>query len=118
MNIAIDDVMIMFRIEGCARRHPRSSADCVALTVMTNGMTPSATVAYAHSLMRCGVLGIDIPMLPLPKNRPAFVDDVGGGGFWICDAVGARDWRMEYVRCMVAVYVRVVEWCMSVWARV
>lgn len=33
-------------------------------------------------------------MLPLPKNRPAFVDDVGGGGFWICDAVGARDWRI------------------------
>lgn len=36
-------------------------------------------------------------MLPLPKNRPALVDDEGGGGFWICDAVGARDWRMEYV---------------------
>jgi hypothetical protein len=34
-------------------------------------------------------------MLPLPKNRLLFVDDAGGGGFWICDAVGARDWRME-----------------------
>lgn len=34
------------------------------------------------------------------------VDDEGGGGFWICEAVGARDWRMEYVRCMMAV----VEW--------
>jgi hypothetical protein len=25
------------------------------------------------------------------------VDEDGGGGFWICDAVGARDWRIEYV---------------------
>jgi len=41
------------------------------------------------------------PMLLLPKKRPAFVDDAGGGGFWICDAVGARDWRIEYVRCMM-----------------
>jgi hypothetical protein len=42
-------------------------------------------------------------MLALPKKRPAFVDDEGGGGLWICDAVGARDWRMLYVRCMMAV---------------
>ena len=40
-------------------------------------------------------------MLDLPKIRPALVEEDGGGGFWICDAVGARDWRMEYVRCMV-----------------
>lgn len=39
----------------------------------------------------------DVPMFPLPKNRPALVEDDGGGGFWICDAVGARDWRIEYV---------------------
>ena len=42
------------------------------------------------------------PRLDLPKKRPDFVDEAGGGGFWIWDAVGARDWRMEYVRCMVA----------------
>lgn len=29
-------------------------------------------------------------MLLLPKMRPAFVEDDGGGGFWICEAVGAR----------------------------
>jgi hypothetical protein len=45
----------------------------------------------------------DVPMLALPKNRPAFVEDDGGGGFWICDAVGARDWRMLYVRCILLV---------------
>jgi hypothetical protein len=48
--------------------------------------------------------GSHIPILALPKKRPAFVDDDGGGGFWICDAVGARDWRMLYVRCILAVY--------------
>ena len=42
-----------------------------------------------------------LPTLALPKNRPDLVEDAGGGGFWICEAVGARDWRMEYVRCMV-----------------
>lgn len=41
-------------------------------------------------------------MLALPKRRPPLVEDDGGGGFWICEAVGARDWRMEYVRCMMA----------------
>jgi hypothetical protein len=46
---------------------------------------------------------MDIPMLVLPKNLPLLVVAEGGGGFWICEAVGARDWRMEYVRCMMAV---------------
>lgn len=45
---------------------------------------------------------IYLPTLTLPKRRLDFVDDGGGGGFWICAAVGARDWRMEYVRCMIA----------------
>ena len=40
-------------------------------------------------------------MLALPKKRPDFVEEDGGGGFWICEAVGARDWRIEYVRCML-----------------
>jgi hypothetical protein len=40
-------------------------------------------------------------MLLLPKNLPALVEDDGGGGFWICEAVGARDWRIEYVRCIL-----------------
>lgn len=44
-------------------------------------------------------------MLLLPKKRPCFVEDDGGGGFWICDAVGARDWRIEYVRCILSVNV-------------
>jgi len=48
--------------------------------------------------------GCHIPILALPKKRPALVDDDGGGGFWICDAVGARDWRMLYVRCILVVY--------------
>ena len=30
-----------------------------------------------------------------PNRRPPFVDEDGGGGFWICDAVGARELRME-----------------------
>lgn len=47
-------------------------------------------------------------MLVLPKNLPLLVVAEGGGGFWICEAVGARDWRMEYVRCMMAVVVGVV----------
>ena len=51
---------------------------------------------------------MDIPMLVLPKNLPLLVVAEGGGGFWICEAVGARDWRMEYVRCMMAVVVGVV----------
>lgn len=25
----------------------------------------------------------------------------GGGGFWSCEAVGALEWRIEYVRCIV-----------------
>ena len=35
------------------------------------------------------------PTLLLPKKRPDLVEDEGGGGFCICEAVGARDWRME-----------------------
>ena len=42
-------------------------------------------------------------MLLRPNNLFALVEDDDGGGVWICDAVGARDWRMEYVRCMFAV---------------
>ena len=32
------------------------------------------------------VLTLNIPMLALPKKRPLFVEEEGGGGFWICDA--------------------------------
>lgn len=45
--------------------------------------------------------GKDSPTPPFPKNRPDFVEEDGGGGFWICEAVGARLCRMEYVRCMM-----------------
>jgi len=34
-------------------------------------------------------------MLALPKNLPLLVVEEEGGGFWICEAVGARDWRIE-----------------------
>lgn len=40
-------------------------------------------------------------MLARPKSLLLLVDEAGGGGFWIWDAVGARDWRIEYVRCMM-----------------
>jgi hypothetical protein len=43
------------------------------------------------------------PKWALPKKRLAFVDEGGGGGFWRSEAVGARDWRMEYVRCILGV---------------
>jgi hypothetical protein len=36
-----------------------------------------------------------------PNSRVDLVDDGGGGGFCSCEAVGARDWRIEYVRCMM-----------------
>jgi hypothetical protein len=42
-------------------------------------------------------------MLPLPKKRPCLVEEGGGGGLCNCDAVGARDWRMEYVLCIFKV---------------
>ena len=48
--------------------------------------------------------GKDSPTPPLPKNRPDLVEEDGGGGFWICEAVGARLCRMEYVRCMMGDY--------------
>jgi hypothetical protein len=53
-------------------------------------------------------------MLAFPKKRPLFVDDDGGGGFWICDAVGARDERMLYVRCILLVCCeRVCVWVLN-----
>ena len=48
----------------------------------------------------------DLPTPPLPKKRPDFVEEDGGGGFWICEAVGARLCRIEYVRCMLVVLSR------------
>ena len=45
---------------------------------------------------------LDEPILPLPKSLPALVEEDCGGGFSICDAVGARDWRIEYVRCILS----------------
>jgi len=45
--------------------------------------------------------GTSSPMFPLPKNRPALVEDGGGGGFCSSEAVGARDERIEYVRCIL-----------------
>lgn len=37
----------------------------------------------------------NVPKLLRPNSRPDLVLDGGGGGFSICEAVGARDWRME-----------------------
>lgn len=36
-----------------------------------------------------------LPMPPFPSQRLDLVVDIGGGGFSICAAVGARDWRIE-----------------------
>lgn len=40
------------------------------------------------------------PKFVPPNSLPTFVELGGGGGRSICDCVGARDWRMEYVRCI------------------
>ena len=37
----------------------------------------------------------------LPNSLPDLVEEDGGGGVSICEAVGARDWRIEYVRCIL-----------------
>lgn len=39
--------------------------------------------------------GSDSPKLLRPKIRLVFVVEGGGGGFSSCEAVGARDWRIE-----------------------
>ncbi len=47
-------------------------------------------------------------MLALPKKRPLFVEDDGGGGFWICDAC---------IEVSAAAYVHSKgRWCLP-WAR-
>jgi hypothetical protein len=55
---------------------------------------------------------------PFPKNLPDFVLEVGGGGFWSCEAVGARDCLIEYVRCMIADYGRRLMECVVVMVKV
>jgi hypothetical protein len=37
----------------------------------------------------------DSPMPPFPSHLPLLVVDSGGGGLSTCEAVGARDWRIE-----------------------
>jgi hypothetical protein len=57
----------------------------------------TATSQIQESLPRMGPVQNwlqNVPMLAFPKKRPLFVEDDGGGGFWICDAVGAREERM------------------------
>ena len=41
------------------------------------------------------------PMLLLPNSLPPLVELICGGGVSSCEAVGARDWRIEYVRCIL-----------------
>jgi hypothetical protein len=48
--------------------------------------------------------GATLPRFVFPKRRPDLVDDCGGGGVCSSEAVGARDERIEYVRCMMAVW--------------
>jgi hypothetical protein len=43
-------------------------------------------------------------MFAFPNRRPDLVDEGGGGGFCSSEAVGARDERIEYVRCMMLVW--------------
>ena len=56
-----------------------------------------------HMKSRDSRRALSLPRLALPNKRLDLVDEVGGGGFWICDAVGARDWRIEYVLCILKV---------------
>ena len=49
------------------------------------------------------MIKLNLPRELLP-NRRFLVEEVCGGGFSICEAVGARDWRMEYVRCILRRY--------------
>jgi hypothetical protein len=45
---------------------------------------------------RIGIaLQLHSPMPPFPNHLPLLVVDGGGGGLSICEAVGARDWRIE-----------------------
>ena len=66
----------------------------------------SLDIAYRFTLDEKGMetgleAGSCLPMLALPNKRLDFVEEEGGGGFWIWEAVGARDWRMEYVLCIL-----------------
>lgn len=66
------------------------------------GRTKTKGIGAIHAVQeRRGVPKENSPKLLLPNILPVLVVEVGGGGFSNCDAVGARDWRMEYVRCMV-----------------
>lgn len=58
------------------------------------------------SFRKCFILYI--PKLAFPKSLPPFVEDIGGGGVSIWEAVGARDWRIEYVRCILSGWVLIL----------
>ena len=72
-----------------------SLAESMAYIQLLDGLFKKSGVSV------CPPMPPFIPILPLPKSLPALVEDDCGGGFSICDAVGARDWRIEYVRCIL-----------------
>ena len=47
------------------------------------------------ALLTREVIWAALPKLPRPKSLPCFVEEDGGGGVSIWEAVGARDWRIE-----------------------
>lgn len=59
--------------------------------VLTEGMACSSLSASSQSQR----VGINLPKPPFPSHLLVFVVDNGGGGFSTCEAVGARDWRIE-----------------------
>ena len=67
----------------------------------------SILISWVNRFANSGANALAAPLRKLspidecPKSLPLLVDDWGGGGVWICAAVGARDWRREYERCIL-----------------
>lgn len=57
--------------------HPRELSNC-------RSRSQKYGISQSHS-----------PIPPFPSHLPVLVVDSGGGGLSTCEAVGARDWRME-----------------------
>lgn len=62
--------------------------------VLTEGMACS-TVTVSLAWPQSQHVGVNVPKPPFPSHLLVFVVDNGGGGFSTCEAVGARDWRIE-----------------------
>ena len=88
---------------GARRHHIQAGPAHTALEAKVDGCARKSQCARVAAKVKGQIARqFDLPMLALPKKRPLLVEDEGGGGLWICDAVGARDWRMLYVRCILS----------------